>query len=221
MTTTATQRWKQADNETKSSVFGYIRRIEKSGKGWNIPLGIKYCCIDYYFLREYFTKHGDNIKVSKNKTLAEVSTNRHRRQTLYGNVTIDLAESDDVKHHNRWKWTFKVSQSDPESFGFWIGINNSNKTVLNDAISYSGIKYQSYTLTNHGCLLPIGCCYESYDDAKWGAEAIIEMVVEKKSLTFYTNSILTHSSFISDSTYHLAVVLSEKGQKIELLKFEH
>ena len=29
-----------------------------------------------------------------------------------------------------WKWTFKVSQTDCDSPGFWIGINDSNKTVL-------------------------------------------------------------------------------------------
>ena len=73
----------------------------------------------------------------------------------------------------------------------------------------------------------------------WGKEAIIQMEIitvqrrwiQKKSkkelkwlewrLRFYVNGQITRSTIENkESKYHLAVTISEKGQKIELLNFE-
>ena len=66
-----TTRWNQADDKTKSLVHGYIRQIPNKLKELNIPIMINCHCISYYFVMEYFTKHGNNIKVNEYGNIAE------------------------------------------------------------------------------------------------------------------------------------------------------
>ena len=82
MTAEASQRWKKADNKTKLSVFGYIRQIERDLKGWNIPTSVQCYCVSYYFSSDYFTEHGDNIKINKNGNIAEGKAEFERNTVL-------------------------------------------------------------------------------------------------------------------------------------------
>ena len=222
--------WKQADDKTKLSVLGYTRRIMNKLKGWNVPLSVQYYCISYYYLTDYFTEHGRNITINKNGNIAEVKTNRYRRHTVYGNELIDLTKQP-KEHGSEWKWTFKISQIDCDSPGFWIGINNTNKEILNDIVDThyndNHIQYASYSISNRGNSVILG---KSWSTIPWGKEAIIEMKIIPESkkhwvLKFFIDSgarqdMIPYPIQV-DAKYHLAVVLSEKGQKIEILNFDN
>ena len=231
-------RWKQADDETKLSVFGYLRPIEKQLilNCWNgVPLALKYYCLSYYLLHDYFTDHGNNIRLSKSGKIAQGNTKRYRPNTVYGNEIIDLNGNN---HRHKWKWKFRVSQADPDSPGFWIGINNSNKAILDGAYSTNYSEepdiFSSYALTNKGKIVgSSGSVGAIKWDKGWGKTAIIEMklefgVIYKKPLLsgwYLTFSVDGKTGedvmvWIKQSKYHLAVVIGEKGQKIELLQYE-
>ena len=259
-------RWKKADYRSTTSMLGFIRIAEKSIGGQSIPFPIRCHCISYYFVNDYFTTHGPNIKINEYKNIAEGTTKWNKRNAVYGNEVIDLSKRENL--HNKYRWTFKVSQTDPDSPGFWLGINNSNKSILSqrDLLNDDTIKkFRSYSVTNKSRI--VGSSHFQGDDVrwnrKWGTESIIEMEIvykkvqgHKKRSSSMANSINPlldaadlkwffghdygertewkwHLIFtvngqtgkdlvvaIDPSVYHLTAIMSEKGQKIELIKFE-
>ena len=247
--------WKQADERSKISMLGFIRRIEKNLGEQNIPFPIKCFCISYYFGIDYFTTHGHNIKINRYENIAEGTTKLNKRNAVYGNEILELLKRKNL--HNRYKWTFKVSQTDPDSPGFWIGINNSNKSILSQRDLHNddaNKNFRSYALTNQGRIIGSDNCIGDNLkwDRKWGTEATIEMELAFKYTKLGASSYgllrfewLDRGEFlernpwqwnliftvngqtgddlvviIDPSVYHLAVIMSEKGQSIELIKFE-
>ena len=53
-------RWKYANHKTVLSIFGYLRRISNRLEGTEAVFNL---CVSYYFERDFFTKHGENIVV--------------------------------------------------------------------------------------------------------------------------------------------------------------
>ena len=185
----ATTRWRRADDRTKSSVFGYMRRIESNSKKIRVPLAIKCYCISYYYLNDHFTHHGDNIIVNKSGNTASGKREEFQDNLVYGNEIINLSESLKMVNH-RYKWTFKVSQTDVDCPGFWIGINDSNKKHLNDPhkmlddFCHGLSKIKSYSLTHKGGF------FGTEDGGKWGKylwgkEGLIEMELIGKKVAKY------------------------------------
>ena len=62
----------------------------KTGLNIIIPVALKYYCISYYFLNDYFTIHGDNININKSGTIAQGNSKLFRRSAVYGNELINL-----------------------------------------------------------------------------------------------------------------------------------
>ena len=221
--------WKGADDKTKLSVLGYTRRIMNKLKGWNVPLSIQYYCISYYYLTDYFTEHGDNITINDDGNIAKGKTKRHRRNTVYGNEIIDF-DSIDKNSKHVWKWRFQISQLNCDSPGFWIGINDADPKILNDAVMNYGDISHSYLCTNKGRVLIHGGNQENV--IAWNSNAIIEMKVTGfrhgyfgSEMSFKIDSGGNTGTklfeYIEEGKYSLAVVISEQGQKIEILDFEH
>ena len=234
----ATTRWQRADSKTKLSVAGYLRRIERGSRKIQIPLAITCYCISYYYLKEYFTAHGNNITVNPSGNVASGKTVKHRFNVVYGNQIINASKSLDMINH-KYNWTFKISQTDPDNTGFWIGINDSKKQMLNDV----HLAVKSYYFTNDGGMFgTFGLRRGKYP---WRKEAKIEMkLVGSKAFKhgcdrdlkpLERNEEICEWQIIfsingqgaddlkvkvKPSTYHLAVLMSEKGQSIEILNFE-
>ena len=98
---------KSADPRSKSIVFGYIHCIVKNLTEYKLPLALKHLCLAYYYCHgEYFTKHGDHIKLSKSRNIAYGTTDSGTINTVYGNQAISLYDGS-IKEY---QWTFKVSQ---------------------------------------------------------------------------------------------------------------
>ena len=95
---------KMADNRSKDSVFGYIRQSRKNINDTAIPTMIQYCCLKYYFINEYFTKCGDDLKISQNGKIVSKPDNVYRFQSVYGNVLIDI----DNISISKYVWTKSI-----------------------------------------------------------------------------------------------------------------
>lgn len=228
--------WKKSDEKSTLLVFGYLRSIEKSliSVRLNIPLALKCYCLSYYFLNDYFTIHGDNIIVNESGTIAQGNKSLFSRNTVYGNELIEL----NVNHrHYQWKWKFRLSQINPDTPGFWIGIDSSNKNKVNCTYSIYDDTYFFYGLTNKGRIVRSGSYPVKMLESKkkWGQETMIDMRIQFTTLKctemadsegwwliFRDISQDMEESWVSikESKYHLAIVMSEKGQKIELLKYK-
>ena len=113
---------KMVDYRSKDCVFGYIRQSCDKSKATQIPMMIQYCCLKYYFVYEYFTKGGVNLKFSDDKqSVTSIAENRwtFKCHAAFGNIIIDTSNKCIIKY----KWTIKIL----EMFGgifFW---NNSIK----------------------------------------------------------------------------------------------
>ena len=215
-TTMSLQRWKEADDLTKFSVFGFLRRIENSFETHhNMPLAIKYLCIIYYFIGECFCVHGDNIMVNEERNIAE-GTGYEHTSTVYGSASINLC-TDLIKSY---KWTFKVTHNN--SSGFEIGIDNSGRKFINGSCHGNSDCYY-YMLRKSGVILgstPLSGC----DGYPWENESVIEMKIHKVGkdyeLVYYLNGKKDASIEIFPSVYNLAVSISSKKQNIKLIKHE-
>ena len=208
-------RWQTADNASILLVQGFIRRNVK-----DVPTELANFAVSYYFFKDNFTKHGDKIKVNKSGSTAVYESTSRKSNTVYGNELIDYQKMKN-KSNFKMKWTFKVSQSNPHSPGFWIGIADYKKR----SVDSNGYAFDLVSLSNKGKVIGTENYYKTIN--KWGANAIIQMEVYYGSRAgklkyVVQNGSSTRSVEISGikGKYHLAVVLSEKGQKIEILNFQ-
>ena len=68
---------KLADQRTKDIVNGFIKQYQKllsknNIYHYNIPSLIQNLCLNYYWIKEYFTFHGVDIILNKDKTIAKM-----------------------------------------------------------------------------------------------------------------------------------------------------
>ena len=69
------QKLNSIDNRIKHSVFGYVRSIEAQLSICNIPVLISYITLNYYYHNEYFSKYGQQVKLSNNNmTVTKIKT---------------------------------------------------------------------------------------------------------------------------------------------------
>ena len=140
-----------ADQSRKDLIFGYIRELSKSHAfDLNIPLVIKYFCLQYYFINEYFTRHGNNIAITNsqgtNNNLDIMKVKKFGvKGTVYGNINIDISYDEHI-----WKFIVNV---DTES-ALRIGIDSSNKRWINNDFTEQHKYIHVPSLKSH-----IRCCY--------------------------------------------------------------
>ena len=85
-------RAKQANQRNKDIVNGFIKQCQNlfdknNIYHYNIPSLISNLCIDYFWISEYFTLHGSDITLNKDKNI--VTLIGYKANTIYGNVDID------------------------------------------------------------------------------------------------------------------------------------
>ena len=89
-------------NNTKYTIFGYVRRMEKESFPLNIPAMITYLILKYYFHGEYFEKAGDDLEISDDKMSVTRITSPGRlnrfMNTAYGKTWIDGNLNQIIRH---------------------------------------------------------------------------------------------------------------------------
>ena len=97
---------KFADQKSKLTVFGYINQNRQQLSFPDVPLLVQCICIGFYFGREYFTVHGDNIKLSKEGNIAKGRTELPSINTVHGFQRTSLNDASTTE----LVWNFKASQ---------------------------------------------------------------------------------------------------------------
>ena len=118
--TMSLKRVKSANKHFKFSVFGYLRDHEKQ-ESINIPMMIKYICLNYYLLTDKFTKCGNQITLHDDNHIA---IDIEKCNTAYGEIIIN----DKDTSIGLYEWTFNVKLG---SSWIGIGIDSSNKEKIN------------------------------------------------------------------------------------------
>ena len=96
---------KYADQRTKNIVYGFIKQCQQllnknNIYHYNIPSSIQNLCLNYFWICEYFTLHGSDITLNKDKNIAKVNE-KHSNGTVYGNFDINNNPLLSVKYEFR------------------------------------------------------------------------------------------------------------------------
>eukprot|EP01084_Bolivina_argentea_P193895 332636_1 len=227
---------KVADKRSKYCVFGYCLLVEQTQLLKHIPTSIKSLCLTYYFIHELFTKHGEFIQTNETQDTAQYKSNHNdsdltakdlyymldsgEYNTIYGNVNINPSD----KSINKYAWTFKVLKYEYD-WGFYIGIDSSNKSFSNADFTVSAKNHNPYfAFTASGYTYNNGKV-SNLKGQKWHAGDFVEMIfdVTNKKLTLRINGktegIILNVK-VQNIQYHLAIVMSNEGHQIKLLKFQ-
>ena len=107
------------DTRSKDSVFGYIRQSRDKVED-AIPMMIQYCCLRYYFVRDYFVKPTEDIFEVSNH--GQVLSKEDKKFTWncenYGNIIIDPTSQISV-----YRWRIKFAKLD-NRFEISLGIQS-------------------------------------------------------------------------------------------------
>ena len=222
----------EIDQRSKLIVYGFLRNMYQKTSPTkhklhnNVPELVYYICICYYYIPEYFTKHGSNLHLNTEQNLVVYSSTIHDdnnykndMNTVYGNIEISYDSNSDI---NEYIWIFEIiSCSETIS----IGIDSSNKEFIDDAFYDCGY----------------GPCYaheffyrymniidDHTSDGSHGHKILevgdkIKMIlnVENKTLKYYTNNVDQKYPFNIDFgddqnkiSYFMAVSLYDGSVKL-------
>ena len=212
------ERIKMVPDRVKSLLFGYFRESEKELElAANIAELIIFHRILYYHEFEYFTKHGSNIKLSNNGTIATVidpyDTNAN---TVYGNISIK--KSIDAK----LIWSIKIIKLgsgifDADCEDIYVGIDSSDKANT----KWTNQRYDEYQKE-----------YQEYGyHFEDGNVVKMEINTDEEYLKYYINDEDLGIAFEdifpaplgyerTSDEYHLAVALQTSGTAIQIIDFE-
>ena len=82
------------DDQTKLLIYGFNRECQRNLfpqniPYYNIPPIVNHICLLFYWQKDFFKYHGENIALSDDKMTAKVSTKRNGWVTVYGNNTFN------------------------------------------------------------------------------------------------------------------------------------
>ena len=212
---------KKCDKRTRSIVYEYIRRCQlllpQNNPYYNIAELIKHLCISYYFTREYFTKHGNNITLNDKQNIAKKSGKHY--DTVYGNIDIDGSSP------MRYIWTFKIIQIEYEMD---IGIDASNKLYCNTWFhNKDKNKSHFYALAEDGRRSAHNTpLYDEHCDENFANGVIIKMElnVPLATLAFFIDNKYQGVAFkdidFRNKVFNMAIFMGMPDDEIELIDFE-
>lgn len=94
---------KQADNDIKQTVFGFVREFQDGNKDMIVPMAINYLCLQYYYIAEYFAYANHKfIEMSENK-LTIKNIDGYNGYSIYCHQWINSMSS------MICKWIFKIN----------------------------------------------------------------------------------------------------------------
>lgn len=232
----ALKRLKSAHKNFKFSVFGYLREREADGS-INIPMMIKYLCLNYYLVVEQFTKHGPHMVVNNLKNTAKMifeSNNApsiihgESANTVYGDDVINLAD----ESISEYKWIFKITGDLSHSFA--VGIDSSNKKWINDDFTEPWKNKCTFYAWDIDAEMGDVMLYDNGDDIKrtkinkyaedkyHTVDMVLTLNMKDESLHFVFDQqeIQSHKNISLDvKQYHMAIYMCIPNQEISLQEF--
>eukprot|EP01084_Bolivina_argentea_P174640 302509_1 len=231
----SSKHFSKIDNNTKLSVFGFIRKCENNLKRTNdvylfhnIPLLIHSLCLLYYHVSDEFEIAGKDIKISKDhKSIMHPSNWYHN--TSYGKIVIQSTAK------VIYKWELKIDSNasiqqqkrtpqmleNPDWLMF-IAISASNVTdqglVSHKEYGYMYCSDGEIRSTRSMIWKQYGSCYDVND-----AVGVV-LDLQKKQISFEVNGNVYGVAFENietnnDIEYRLAVSLRCKHAKVTIKKF--
>ena len=133
---------KKVDQRTRDIVNGFIKQTQSilpsnDNPYYNIPSLVFILTILYYSNPEYFTIHGENMKVNENKDVIECIRAIRDNNTVYGNFVITKEDK------GKFMWTFKLYKAESGAIAR-IGIDSSNKKFANTDLTGYGNNENAY-----------------------------------------------------------------------------
>ena len=210
------------DSKFKEIVFDYIQQHERKNKPLTIPMMIKYLCLQYYLIQEYFNSHPKSQMIMKNST-----TEQGYLRILGNQNVIDIKDTSILKY----KWVFKLLTATGKSF---IGLESTTRQIERVKGLSSKYKYWLTMIGTEG--------YECYWLPSTGSIKIkpktgdmIEMILDVKEceLGFKINNSIYYkitsktvemhrwkggSKWMEEMRLKLSLCLSV-GQSIEMVSF--
>lgn len=228
------KRIKSANKRFKYPVFGYIRDHEEN-KSINIPMRIKYTCLNYYLLTENFANHGNKITLNETKNIMTGNFNDTERKinTVYGDISI----SNKDKSIQEYAWKFQIMNTDQNKHYFIsFGIDSSNQKWTNgpfDDSVYNLDPFYSWRI-NFSAKRVSKCCkyllgsYEvkrnwnfEFNENKWyGFEVILSTKTNTLKFTFKDEDLEDiHQNINFKETSYRMAISTGTNIKVKLLDF--
>ena len=206
------------DQLTKDIVFGFIRECEKlllNNDIYIIPSIIYHICINYYWMKEYFTLFGKHMKLNDEKNIIQNIDNFV--DTAYGNIQID----------NKlflYEWNFKIIKHFAE---IAIGIESSNKHFIDGRFTNKDQNENEFYAMNHDGIRysnKVREQFASYDISRENGGTVKMIVnVKNKTISFVIDNkslgIVFDDINFKTNKYNLAVYIGNQGGEIELVSF--
>ena len=210
---------KNIDKVTLYTVSGFIREsqtlLPSNNAFYHIPLLVEHICINYYWIAEYFTVHGNGIQLNDKNNIAK-NNGYLGFNSVYGNV--DVSNSSMI-----YTWTFKAST------GLAIGIDSSNKSCYNDDFTdgiYNDAFFYSYLHNGYKYAHDLDVITGELAGDGWIEGDIIRMELNSsaKTLIFFVNNkdqaIYNYINFDNKTKYTMAASL-DFDSNIEIINFDH
>eukprot|EP01084_Bolivina_argentea_P033473 61906_1 len=231
------QRIKLIDKKIVYLIFGFIRQYRNQlpldNNYYDIPTLVKYTCILFYYLSEYFTSHGRNITLLNDNSMATVNSNTCAAEdyesnyiTIHGNIVVDLSSN------MLYEWTIKIIKCvEGETY-----LENGDEISI--GLTVKDLEYlDSHMIDSNNCAF----CFDvdgekesnrpelhKYRASKYGTGDIIKMVFDTKNaaISYYVNESYQGVAFENVSfTGKLSVCMAismevTKGNCVELLDFK-
>ena len=238
---TALQKLKDIDKNTKYAVSGYIRKQHKSELlnispfllFQNVPIFISALCTLYYYSSDYFDCIGKNVLVSNNNKVLTYTRDGLciKYNSSYGHIIIRSNDS------CTYKWKFRFSKTIDDYHRFIIGIASTSITSTNDVFwrTNNGQKFYCFspwygTIKSHslGTFITIVNAHK-WSRTVWKQEIGLELDVKKRKLICKydesgkaTKIVVFDDIEIGDNTvdYRLAVSLTGKDFEFSIVEFQ-
>ena len=233
---------KRCDQRTRDLVNHFIRTAQtllqsNDNPYYNIPPLVFALTLLYFWNPEYFTVHGNYIKLNETKDIMEFTEDydNSNSNTAYGNIVITKNDT------GKFIWTFKIVKPHQEAI-IAIGIDSSNKKFVNNRFYHTDNKNMFYGYQSYGdeifCdngkgarianvivkkrmdyIEDYGCIYSDQCN-----EIKMKLDMDQKILRYYVNGkdqgiAFENICFDNDEEYSLCICIDDK-MTIQLMKFE-
>ena len=210
--------------DSECLVFGFVAEIESELLSkCVIPRSLRELCFKYYYICEYFAKHGKYIILNEIRDIAWRQKGSDQHSTIYGHQITDPSD----KSIKSYKWTLKLLGFENKN-GFFMGIDSSNEEYLENHFTswyYNKHAFYAFTVTKYKRRNGYGSKKANHLIFQVNDIVCLELNVKNKTFSIIINDDLDNSAIhenvaIENVTYRLAITLTFAHHKVQLIKYE-
>ena len=212
---------KSIPQSIKDIIFGYLRNNQqilfksKNNPYYNIPQLVAFIILSFYQNVEYFSEHGQSIKL--NKKTNTISHEGKEYGTAYGNININ------GEINALYIWTIKILL---DRKCIYIGLDSSNKKFINDDFSDYATNNNDFYAFCDGYIYNQQILEDEYSELSVKNNDIIKMELntKDKTLKYYINDkdqgIAFKNIAFKNKIFNLAIgFLSRSTESVQLIDF--